>query len=167
VSRDERFFGKIVFIEDYNINVARHLVQGVDVWLNTPRRPLEACGSSGQKVLFNGGLNLSILDGWWAEAYDGENGFAVGDGGEHVDSGRQDDMDKAALFEVLERDVIPMFYDRDEDGLPRKWIRRQKRAITSLAWKFNARRMVLDYARNYYLPAAGACTAWPCTPHDS
>ena len=167
VSRNERFFGKVIFIEDYDMNVARHLVQGVDVWLNTPRRPLEACGSSGQKALFNGGLNLSILDGWWAEAWNGRNGFAIGDGGEHTDTERQDEMDRGALFEVLEQTVIPMFYDRDEDGLPREWIRRQKHAICSLAWKFNARRMVLDYARNCYLPAAGACTAWPCTPYRS
>ena len=139
----------------------------MDLWLNTPRRPLEACGSSGQKVVFNGGLNLSILDGWWAEAYDGKNGFAIGDGGENTDTDHQDEMDREALFETLERTVIPMFYDRDEDGLPREWIKRQKHAICSLAWRFNADRMVIDYARNCYLPAAGACTSWPCSPYGS
>ena len=132
--RDLRFAGKMLFIEDYDINVGRYLVQGVDVWLNTPRRPLEASGTSGQKVVLNGGLNLSILDGWWAEAYDGHNGFAIGRGETHSSIDRHDARDAEALARVLRDEVIPLYYDRDSDGLPRRWIARMKRAIrTSVA----------------------------------
>jgi starch phosphorylase len=152
----EPFKGKVLFLEGHDINVGRHLVQGVDVWLNTPRRPSEACGTSGQKCLLNGVLNLSILDGWWPEAYDGRNGFAIGDGGAHVDPDVQDERDMESLFHVLENEVIPLYYDRDEDGIPRRWIRRMKRAIRTLGWKFNTDRMVMDYARTAYLRAAGA-----------
>ncbi len=156
LSRDPRFMGRIVFLEDYDINVARHLVQGVDVWLNTPRRPREACGTSGMKAVFNGTLNLSILDGWWAEAYDGMNGFAIGGGKQHADEGEQDRRDAADLYAVLTRQVIPLFYDRDERGVPEGWIARIKHAIQSLAWRFNAGRMVKEYALEYYLPSVGA-----------
>ncbi len=152
--QQEPFRGKMVFLEDHDMNVGRHLVQGVDVWLNTPRRPMEACGTSGQKCLLNGVLNLSILDGWWPEAYDGRNGFAIGDGGAHVDPEEQDRRDREALFDVLENEVIPLFYDR-EDGIPRRWVRRMKRAIRTLGWKFNTDRMVMDYAELAYLRAAG------------
>jgi starch phosphorylase len=152
---DARFAARIVFIEDYDINVCRHLVQGVDVWLNNPRRPLEASGTSGQKVVLNGGLNLSVLDGWWAEAYDGTNGFAIGRGTNHVDDKQTDRRDAESLFETLEKEVIPMFYDRDVDGLPRAWIKRMMNSIGSLAWRFSAHRMVMDYTRACYLPAAG------------
>jgi starch phosphorylase len=158
-TRDLRFADRIVFVEDYDINIARHLVQGVDVWLNTPRRPMEASGTSGQKVVLNGGLNLSILDGWWAEGYNGRNGFAIGRGGEHVDSDRQDEQDALDLYETLEQQVVPMFYDRDERGLPRRWIARQKHAIRTLAWRFSARRMLIDYTFGCYLPAAGGLTS--------
>jgi starch phosphorylase len=153
--RDPRLAGRIVFVEDYDINVSRHLVQGVDVWLNTPRRPLEASGTSGQKVVLNGGLNLSVLDGWWAEAYDGSNGFAIGQGQTHSNTAVQDAHDAQALYRALEEEVIPLYYDRDFDGLPRAWIRRMKRAIRTLGWRFNADRMVMDYVRHCYLPAAG------------
>jgi starch phosphorylase len=153
--RDPRLAGRVVFVEDYDINVARHLVQGVDVWLNTPRRPLEASGTSGQKVVLNGGLNLSVLDGWWAEAYDGSNGFAVGQGETHTSPAVQDARDAQALYQALEEEVIPLYYERDFDGLPRAWIRRMKRAIRTLGWRFNADRMVMDYVRHCYLPAAG------------
>lgn len=156
MTRDDRFLGRIVFLEDYDINVARHLVQGVDVWLNVPRRPHEASGTSGMKAVFNGVLNLSILDGWWAEAYNGSNGFAIGDGGEHVNTGEQDRRDAEALYEVLEREIIPLYYDRDDRGIPRGWVRRVKRALQGLAWRFNAHRMVREYARDCYLPAVGA-----------
>jgi starch phosphorylase len=155
LARSPRFNGRIAFIEDYDINVARHMVQGVDLWLNNPRRPLEASGTSGQKAVLNGGLNLSILDGWWAEAYDGTNGFAIGSGLSHIDVNAQDTRDAADLYRVLETSVIPLYYDRDEDGLPRGWIERMKRAIASLGWRFNADRMVMDYVREGYLPAAG------------
>ncbi len=153
--RDPRFAGKVVFIEDYDINVGRHLVQGVDCWINNPRRPLEACGTSGQKVVLNGGLNLSILDGWWAEAYDGLNGFAIGSGETHTSIQLHDFRDGEALFKVLRDEVIPQYYERDQDGLPRKWIARMKRAIRTLGWRFSADRMVMDYVLNAYIPAAG------------
>lgn len=160
MSRDPRYVGKIVFIEDYDISVSRRLVQGVDLWLNTPRRPLEACGTSGMKVIMNGGLHLSVLDGWWAEAYDGTNGFAIGEGSEHADWQRQDQFDLEALYGVLEEEVVPMFYDRDEDGVPRDWIQRQKNALRSLAWRFSSHRMVTEYVKNCYAPAAGDTTSF-------
>jgi starch phosphorylase len=155
LQRDPQFAGRIVFVEDYDINVGRHLVQGVDVWLNTPRRPYEASGTSGQKVVLNGGLNLSVLDGWWAEAFDGANGFAIGRGEAHSAPEVQDQRDAADLYDCLEKCVIPLYYDRDADGLPRAWIARMKRAIRTLGWRFNADRMVMDYVRHCYLPAAG------------
>jgi starch phosphorylase len=146
---------RMVFVEDYDINVARHLVQGVDVWLNTPRRPQEASGTSGQKVLLNGGLNLSILDGWWAEAYDGLNGFAIGNGVCHVSPAEQDKRDLESLYRVLETEVVPLYYDQDEHGVPHGWVARIKRAIRTLGWRFNTDRMVRDYVRECYLPSAG------------
>ena len=152
---DPRFANKIAFVEDYDINVCRHLIQGVDVWLNNPRRPLEASGTSGQKVVLNGGLNLSVLDGWWAEAYDGTNGFAIGTGTSHSSDEMSDQRDLADLYRVLENEVVPLFYTRDIDGLPRNWIQRMMNSISSLAWRFSAHRMVMDYASNAYLPAAG------------
>ena len=152
---DPRFAGRVVFVEDYDINVCRHLIQGVDVWLNNPRRPLEASGTSGQKVVLNGGLNCSILDGWWAEAFDGRNGFAIGRGETHADPHVTDARDATALYEVLEKEVIPLFYERDADGLPRTWIKMMMNSIASLAWRFSSHRMVMDYARACYVPAAG------------
>jgi len=159
ITWDERFCGRIVFVEDYDMNVARHLVQGVDVWLNNPRRPQEASGTSGEKAVLNGALNFSILDGWWAEAYDGTNGFAIGAGTNHASIQVQDERDHASLIETLTTQVVPAFYARDADGLPRGWIARQKDAFRTLAWKFNADRMVMDYVRRSYLPAAGGL---PC-----
>jgi glycogen phosphorylase len=150
---------KFVFIEDYDINVGRHLVQGVDVWLNNPRRPLEASGTSGQKVVLNGGLNLSILDGWWAEAYDGLNGFAIGTGCTHSNTEVHDNRDGEDLYRVLLDEVIPLYYQRDRDGLPRGWIRRMKRTIRTLGWRFNADRMVMDYTLKCYIPAAGGTSS--------
>ena len=137
------------------MNVARQLVQGVDVWLNNPRRPQEASDTSGQKALLNGALNFSILDGWWAEAYDGNNGFAIGIGQNHSVLSVQDERDHKALIETLTSQVIPLYYARDSTGLPRGWIARQKNALRSLAWRFNSDRMVMDYVMNCYLPAAG------------
>jgi starch phosphorylase len=157
--RDPRFAGRILFVEDYDINVGRHLVQGVDVWLNTPRRPLEASGTSGQKVVLNGGLNLSVLDGWWAEAYDGLNGFAIGSGETHSSVDIHDARDAEALVKVLRSEVIPLYYDRDRDGLPRRWIARMKRAIRTLGWRFSADRMVTDYVLKAYVPAAGGTSS--------
>jgi starch phosphorylase len=152
---DERFANRVVFIEDYDINVCRHLIQGVDVWLNNPRRPLEASGTSGQKAVLNGGLNCSVLDGWWAEAYDGTTGFAIGTGTTHVSDQITDERDAEALFQVLENQVVPLFYERDVDGLPRGWIQMMMNSIGSLAWRFSAHRMVMDYTKHAYLPAAG------------
>lgn len=152
---DPRFAHRIAFIEDYDINVCRHMIQGVDVWLNNPRRPLEASGTSGEKAVLNGALNLSILDGWWAEAYDGSNGFAIGKGTSHVNDQITDRRDGESLFEVIEKQVVPLYYDRDIDGLPRNWIKRMMNSISTLAWRFSAQRMVADYVRHTYLPAAG------------
>jgi len=157
--RDPQFAGKFVFVEDYDLNVGRHFVQGVDVWLNNPRRPLEASGTSGQKVVLNGGLNLSVLDGWWAEAYDGLNGFAIGTGRTHSDMYVQDARDGKDLYRVLREEVIPLYYERDRDGLPRAWIKRMKRTIRTLGWRFNADRMVMDYTLKCYVPAAGGTSS--------
>jgi starch phosphorylase len=156
---DPRFAGRLVFIEDYDINVARHLVQGVDVWLNTPRRPKEASGTSGMKAVLNGGLNLSILDGWWAEAYNGKNGFAIGDGRQHVDDEITDARDAQNLLAVLRDEVIPLYYDRDADGLPRQWIEMMVESIATLAPRFSAHRMVIDYVKQCYLVAAGGLSS--------
>src|SRR6266849_5165879 len=157
--RDKQFANKFVFIEDYDINDGRHFVQGVDVWLNNPRRPLEASGTSGQKVVLNGGLNLSVLDGWWAEAYDGLNGFAIGTGRTHSNMDVHDKRDGENLYRVLREEVIPLFYQRDRDGLPRGWIKRMKRTIRTLGWRFNADRMVMDYTVKCYVPAAGGTSS--------
>jgi starch phosphorylase len=156
---DPRLAGRVAFIEDYDINVARHLVQGVDVWLNTPRRPKEASGTSGMKAVLNGGLNLSILDGWWAEAYNGKNGFAIGDGRQHVDDEITDERDAQNLIRVLREEVIPLFYARDADGLPRQWIEMMVESIATLAPRFSAHRMVMDYVRSCYLVAAGGLSS--------
>ncbi|HTS34791.1 MAG TPA: alpha-glucan family phosphorylase [Candidatus Solibacter sp.] len=157
--RDPKFRDKFVFVEDYDINVGRHFVQGVDVWLNNPRRPQEASGTSGQKVVLNGGLNLSILDGWWAEAYDGMNGFAIGTGRTHSNMSLHDARDGEDLLRALRDEVIPLYYQRDQDGLPRGWIKRMKRTIRTLGWRFSADRMVMDYTLKCYVPAAGGTSS--------
>ena len=157
--RDPQFADRFIFVEDYDINLGRHFVQGVDVWLNNPRRPQEASGTSGQKVVLNGGLNLSVLDGWLAEAYDGLNGFAIGTGRTHSDPRVHDAHDAEDLYQTLREEVIPLFYQRDSDGLPRGWIRRMKRAIRTLGWRFNADRMVMDYTTKCYVPAAGGTSS--------
>jgi glycogen phosphorylase len=157
--RDPQFGDKFVFVEDYDINVGRHFVQGVDVWLNNPRRPQEASGTSGQKTVLNGGLNLSILDGWWAEAYDGINGFAIGTGRTHSNMAVHDARDGEDLLRTLREEVIPLYYQRDDDGLPSGWIKRMKRAIRTLGWRFSADRMVMDYTQRAYVPAAGGTSS--------
>ncbi len=156
---DPRFRDRVAFVEDYDVNVCRHMVQGVDVWLNNPRRPLEASGTSGQKVVLNGILNLSILDGWWAEAFDGANGFAIGNGSTHVSDEILDQRDADSLYGILEQQVVPMFYDRDVDTLPRRWIQRMMNSISSLAWRFSSDRMVMDYTTQCYVPAAGGLSS--------
>jgi starch phosphorylase len=144
----------VIFLADYDMAVAEQLVHGVDVWINTPRRPWEACGTSGMKVLVNGGINLSQLDGWWAEGYRPEVGWAIGDAQTHGDEGAWDDRDAAALFEVLEREVVPQFYTRDAAGIPSAWIARMRESMATLTPQFSSSRAVHDYTQRYYLPAA-------------
>lgn len=143
--------GHLVFVENYDVHVARQMVSGCDVWLNTPRRPLEACGTSGMKAAINGCLNLSILDGWWREAYDGTNGFAIGQD-MHVESvEEQDKIDAENLYRVLTEEVVPCFYDRDEQGIPRRWIQKIRRAFVTIVPQFSTWRMVQEYTQKYYL----------------
>jgi starch phosphorylase len=155
IMEDPRFCHRLLFVENYNIHVGRILYQGIDAWLNNPQRPLEACGTSGMKVVLNGGLHISIRDGWWAESYDGENGFAIGTGETHADQGIQDARDAEELFRVLEEEVVPMYYEhRNAAGVPRCWVDQVKHSIRTLAWRFNADRMVQDYVQHLYIPAA-------------
>jgi starch phosphorylase len=146
--------GRLVFLEDYDIDIARHLVQGVDVWMNTPRRPNEASGTSGQKAAANGALNLSILDGWWREGYNGRNGWAIGLDVDSVDGDSQDAADASALYDLLENEVVPLYYvERSADDLPGEWLGMVKESIRTLAPAFSMRRMVKDYIRMMYHPA--------------
>jgi glycogen phosphorylase len=154
LTRDPRFAGRLVFIEDYDMNVARYLVQGADVWLNTPQRPLEACGTSGMKAAANGALNLSVLDGWWAEGFQPGLGWAIGRGEEHESGQPADEVEARALYRLLENEVRPLFYDRDSGGLPRGWIAYMKKSMRSLCPMFNSHRMLEDYVDLAYLPAA-------------
>ena len=147
---------RIVFLSDYDLLMAEHLVQGVDVWVNTPRRPWEASGTSGMKVLVNGGLNLSELDGWWAEAYSPEVGWAIGDRAEHGDDPSWDATEAEALYALLEREVIPEFYARDERGIPRRWVARMRESMARLTPSFSANRTVRQYTNEHYLSAASA-----------
>ena len=141
---------RAVFLEDYDQEIARQLVQSVDVWLNVPRRPQEASGTSGEKVAINGGLNLSILDGWWLEGYNGTNGFAIGNGNDVSEVTKIDALDAESLYGTLESKVVPVFYNRDDGGIPRQWIAMMKRAIQTLAPQYNSDRMVEEYARKIY-----------------
>ena len=150
--REEGFRAKIVFLEDYDLSLAHYLASGVDVWLNTPRRPLEASGTSGMKIAVNGGLNISVLDGWWCEGYTPENGWAIGRGEEYDDEETQDAVESQALYDLLEKEVVPMFYDRGGDGLPRKWIDKMKASMRSVCPVFNTNRMVQEYAQRFYVP---------------
>ncbi len=143
----------IAFLENYDMVIARYLIQGCDVWLNTPRRPREASGTSGMKVVYNGGLNASILDGWWVEGYDPTVGWAIGAGEEYGNDDEQDRIEAQALYNILENDIIPLFYSRDRGGLPREWIARVKSALSRLGPYFNTHRMVHEYAENFYIPA--------------
>jgi starch phosphorylase len=147
---DEAVRHRAVFLEDYDQEIARQMVQSVDVWLNVPRRPMEASGTSGEKVAINGGLNLSILDGWWLEGYDGTNGFAIGNGDGSTDVAAIDARDAESLYQTIEQEVVPLFYTRDDKGLPRQWIAMMKHAIKTLAPKFNSNRMVEDYVSRIY-----------------
>jgi len=144
---------RIVFVENYDMNVAKYLTSGGDVWLNTPRRPMEASGTSGMKAAMNGVLNCSILDGWWDEAYNPEVGWAIGQGEQYQDEKLQDDIESKALYDLLERDIIPLFYHRGHDGLPREWIRRMKECMKQIGQSMSCHRMLMDYSNNFYFPA--------------
>jgi len=150
---------RAIFLSDYDMLLTEHLVRGVDVWLNTPRRPWEACGTSGMKVLVNGGINLSELDGWWAEAYAPEVGWALGDGQEHGDDPAWDAAEANALYDLLEREVVREFYSRDRNGIPTAWVARMRESMARLAPRFSANRAVRDYTEQHYLPAAAAYRA--------
>ena len=154
VCKDERFRGKIFFIENYDIRVARHLVQGVDVWLNTPRRPFEASGTSGEKVVINGVLNLSVSDGWWCEGYDGTNGWNIGPVVRERPDNRQnaDEEDSQSLYSLLENTIVPLFYDRSASGLPEKWVAMIKRSMQTLTPEYTTARMLTDYYEQMYVP---------------
>jgi len=145
--------GRLVFLEDYDMNVARYMLQAVDVWLNTPRRPNEASGTSGQKAALNGALNFSVLDGWWREGYNGKNGWAIGEDTVYEDPRLQDEHDAASLYSTLENEIIPLYYDRSADNLPNDWIGWMKESIKSVAPAFSMRRMVKDYIHKLYIPA--------------
>jgi len=155
-SRSPRLRGRVYVLEDYDIRIARHLVQGVDVWLNNPRRPLEASGTSGMKAAANGVVNCSVLDGWWDEGWTGTNGWAIGGRDTNPDEGAQDWQDAQDLYRLLEEEIVPRYYQRDEDGLPRAWLATMKESIASTIWRFSTTRMLQEYAEQLYIPAATA-----------
>jgi starch phosphorylase len=144
---------RIVFVENYDMSVAKYLTSGGDVWLNTPRRPMEASGTSGMKAAMNGVLNCSVLDGWWDEAYQPEVGWAIGHGEHYNDEKLQDDIESKALYDLLEREIIPMFYDRGRDGLPREWIKMMKDCMKIIGQSMSSHRMLMDYSNQFYFPA--------------
>jgi starch phosphorylase len=148
--------GRLVFVEDYDMNLARYLVQGVDVWMNTPRRPLEASGTSGMKAAINGVLNFSVLDGWWREAYNGHNGWSIGEDKDDVSNDAQDARDAESLYRTLENEIIPMYYDRDPKEISREWIDRMRDTMQTAIPQFSTRRMVKEYVEKFYLRAAKA-----------
>jgi starch phosphorylase len=151
--------GRIVFLSDYDMQMAQELVKGMDLWINTPRRPWEACGTSGMKVLANGGLNVSELDGWWAEAYTPEVGWAIGDGREHGTDAAWDTSEVESLYTLLEQQVVPEFYDRDAQGLPSRWLGRVRESMATLTPEFSASRAIREYTNDHYLPAAAGYNA--------
>ncbi len=154
LSKREEFLGKIVFLEGYNINVAKRMISGVDIWLNNPRRPFEASGTSGQKAGMNGVINFSVLDGWWDEAYDGINGFCIGDRKEYKNPDTQDLIDSDSLYDTLENDIIPLYYLRNSRGIPEKWIKIIKHSIISIISEYNTHRMIKNYTEELYVPTA-------------
>ena len=151
-SRREEVQSRIIFLEDYDMTMARYLTSGSDVWLNTPRRPLEASGTSGMKAGINGVLNCSILDGWWAEGYSPEVGWAIGSGEEYQDEELQDRIESEALYDLLEHEIVPLFYQRGRDGLPREWIKRMKASMRSVGKRFSTHRMLKEYSEQFYFP---------------
>ncbi|MCK8817319.1 alpha-glucan family phosphorylase [Natroniella sulfidigena] len=153
IAESDDFKGKVIILEDYDMNLARYLVQGVDVWLNNPRRPLEASGTSGQKAAANGGLNFSVLDGWWCEGYNGKNGWAIGHKSEYSNNQEQDLIDSNSIYKILEEEIIPLYYDHNEDGIPERWIKRMKEAMVTNAPEYSTDRMVEEYTERLYIPA--------------
>jgi starch phosphorylase len=154
-SRSPKLRGRVFILEDYDMRVARFLVQGVDVWLNNPRRPLEASGTSGMKAAINGVVNVSVLDGWWDEGWLGENGWAIGGREVNPDEGAQDWADAQDLYRILEEEVVPRYYEREKDGLPRAWVQLMRASMASTIWRFSTTRMLHEYTERMYLPAAG------------
>jgi starch phosphorylase len=154
INHESNWQRRAVFIEDYDHEVARYLVQGVDVWMNVPRRPHEASGTSGMKAAMNGVLNFSVLDGWWIEGFNGENGFAIGDLQEYGSDEEADTAEAESLFHTLENELIPAFYSHGEQGIPDKWVRRMKNAIATLTPQFSSDRMVRDYIQKVYTARA-------------
>ncbi len=150
-ARRPQFAGKVIFLENYNLGIAKRMVSGVDVWLNTPVRPMEASGTSGEKTVLHGGLNFSVLDGWWPEAYNGENGFSIGNGESFENHEEQDRFDAEKVYTTLENQIVPTFYDRNENNIPVKWIKKIRNAIATIAPEYNTHRMVRDYATRYYV----------------
>jgi starch phosphorylase len=151
LSQHSELMGNLVFIENYDIHVARQMVSGCDIWLNNPRRPLEASGTSGMKASCHGCMNMSILDGWWREGYDGTNGFAIGADSQPSNVAEQDRLDSANLYKTLTEQVIPLFFERDVQGIPRKWLQRIRRTMVTLVPQFTTDRMVKEYTEKYYL----------------
>lgn len=154
IATEREFKGRIIFVEDYDMHVAHYLVHGVDVWLNTPRRLQEACGTSGMKASLNGVLHLSVRDGWWNEGYNGKNGWVIGDPPDAFEAGTEDEIDAKAIYRLLEEEIVPLYYTRDVNGVPPGWIRMVKEAIISIAPVFSARRMLKEYTERMYVPAA-------------
>jgi len=154
-SRSEKLRGRVFILEDYDMRIARYLVSGVDVWLNNPRRPLEASGTSGMKAGVNGVVNVSVLDGWWDEGWLGDNGWAIGGRETNPDEGAQDWADAQDLYRLLEEEIVPRYYDRGANGLPEAWVDLMRRSMASTLWRFSTTRMLHDYVEKMYLPAAG------------
>jgi starch phosphorylase len=156
LSRMPALRGHVFVLEDYDARMARFLVQGVDVWVNNPRPPMEASGTSGMKAAINGTLNLSVLDGWWLEGFNGKNGWSFGSPVGREDHGREDHEDSEAFYQLLEEAVIPLFYDRNDDGMPERWAEMMREAITSTLVAFSSHRMVAEYSKVAYFPVGGA-----------
>jgi starch phosphorylase len=153
-SRSSKFATRVFVVEDYDIRIARYLVQGVDIWLNNPRRPLEASGTSGMKAAMNGIINCSVLDGWWDEGYNGDNGWAIGGREANADEGAQDWADAQDLYRLLENEIVPMYYERDKKGLPKRWLQMMRGSMASTIWQFSTSRMLQEYVEQLYAPAA-------------
>jgi starch phosphorylase len=151
--KDSRSAGRLVFLSDYDINVARYLVQGVDVWMNTPRRPNEASGTSGMKAAINGVLNFSVLDGWWREGFNGQNGWAIGKDMEYTNPEEQDADDAQSLYDTLEKTIVPLYYERNQHKIPVEWLKIVREDLRTLVPQFSLRRMLKEYNNDFYLPA--------------